>query len=178
MDRRITLAGMAASEIEIRFMEPHDWVEIRRIYLEGIATGNATFETEAPSWKKWESTHSPHSRLTACDGVKVVGWAALSAVSARHVYAGVAEVSVYVAETARGKGLGRLLLSSLVDFSEQQGIWTLQAGIFPENLASITLHKSFGFRELGRRERIGKMGDRWRDVVLLERRSKIVGVHA
>ena len=116
MDRRITRAGMAASEIEIRSMEPHDWVEVRRIYLEGIATGNATFETEAPSWKKWESTHSPHSRLTACDGVKVVGWAALSAVSARHVYAGVAEVSVYVAETARGKELGRLLLSSLIDF--------------------------------------------------------------
>ncbi len=175
MDRRITLAGMAASEIEIRSMEPHDWAEVRRIYLEGIATGNATFETEAPSWEKWDSTHSPHSRLTACDGARVVGWAALSPISARRVYAGVAEVSVYVAETARGKRLGRLLLSALVDSSERQGIWTLQAGIFPENLASIALHKSLGFRELGRRERIGKMGERWRDVVLLERRSRIIG---
>src|SRR5205807_8341117 len=125
--------------------EPHDWVEVRRIYLEGIATGNATFETEAPSWEKWDSTHSPHSRLTACDGVTVVGWAALSAVSARRVYAGVAEVSVYVAETARGKRLGRLLLSALVDSSERQGIWTLQAGIFPENLAGIALDQVLGF---------------------------------
>ena len=156
-------------------MEPHDWVEVRRIYLEGIATGNATFETEAPSWEKWDRTHLPHSRLTVSDGAKVVGWAALSPVSARRVYAGVAEVSVYVAETARGKGLGRLLLSSLIDSSERQGIWTLQAGIFPENLASIALHNSLGFRELGRRERIGKMGERWRDVVLLERRSRIIG---
>jgi L-amino acid N-acyltransferase YncA len=174
-DRAITLAGMAASEIEIRSMEPHDWVEVRCIYLEGIATGNATFETEAPSWEKWDSTHLPHSRLIAFDGAKVVGWAALSPVSARRVYAGVAEVSLYVAETARGKGLGRLLLSSLIDSSERQGIWTLQAGIFPENLASIALHKSLGFRELGRRERIGKIGERWRDVVLLERRSRIIG---
>ncbi len=166
---------MAASEIEIRSMEPHDWVEVRRIYLEGIATGNATFETEAPSWEKWDRTHLPHSRLTVSDGAKVVGWAALSPVSARRVYTGVAEVSVYVAETARGKGLGRLLLSSLIDSSERQGIWTLQAGIFPENLASIALHNSLGFRELGRRERIGKMGERWRDVVLLERRSRIIG---
>src|SRR5947208_7228908 len=140
MDRRITRAGMAASEIEIRSMEPHDWVEVRRIYLEGIATGNATFETEAPSWEKWDRTHLPHSRLTVSDGAKVVGWAALSPVSARRVYAGVAEVSVYVAETARGMGLGRMLLSSLIASSERHGIWTVQAGIFPADIESIALH--------------------------------------
>src|SRR5436190_17295207 len=166
---------IAMHETQIRPMESSDWPEVRRIYLEGIATGNATFETEAPSWEKWDSSRLLHSRLIACSESNVMGWAALSAVSARRVYAGVAEVSFYVAEAARGKGLGRQLLAALIASSERQGIWTLQAGIFPENRASIALHKSLGFRELGRRERVGKMGDRWRDVVLLDRRSQTTG---
>lgn len=157
-------------------MTSDDWAEVRRIYLEGIATGNATFETEAPSWEKWDSSHFLHSRLVACSEQNTMGWSALSPVSARRVYAGVAEVSVYIGQAARARGVGRQLLAALVASSEQQGIWTLQAGIFPENLASIAVHKSLDFRELGSRERIGKMGDHWRDVVLFERRSLVVGV--
>ncbi len=165
---------MATSESEIRPMKAGDWPEVRRIYLEGMVTGNATFETEAPSWEKWDSSHLPDCRLIAQDVSQIVGWAALSPVSSRRVYAGVAEVSVYVAEIARGRGIGWKLLSALIESSERCGIWTLQAGIFPENVASISVHKSLGFRELGRRERIGKMGETWRDVVLLERRSNRV----
>jgi L-amino acid N-acyltransferase YncA len=153
-----------------------DWAEVRHIYLEGIATGNATFETEAPSWEKWDSGHLRDCRLVAFDSSSILGWAALSPVSSRCVYAGVTEVSEYVAESARGKGLGKVLLAALIDSTEAGGIWTLQAGIFPENLASIELHKSLGFREVGRRERIGKIGDRWRDVTRLERRSAVVGL--
>jgi phosphinothricin acetyltransferase len=149
---------------------------VLRIYLEGIATGNATFEVEAPSWEKWDGSHLPNCRLIAQEESKILGWAALSPVSSRRVYAGVVEVSAYVAEAARGKGIGKSLLSALIESSEDCGVWTLQAGIFPENTASITLHKSLGFREVGRRERIGKMGDAWRDVVLLERRSAKVGI--
>jgi L-amino acid N-acyltransferase YncA len=163
-------------EVHIRSMLLGDWPEVRRIYLEGIATGNATFETEAPPWKKWDSGHMRDCRLIADDGGEVLGWAALSPVSSRCVYAGVAEVSVYVGENVRGKGVGRKLLAALIEASERCGIWTLQAGIFPENVASIGLHKSLGFRELGRRERLGKMAGRWRDVTLLERRSTVVGV--
>jgi len=157
-------------------MLPDDWAEVRRIYLEGIATGNGTFETEAPSWEKWDSGHLRDCRLVAHGGSAVLGWAALSAVSSRRVYAGVAEVSVYVGENARGNGIGRKLLAALIEASERSGIWTLQAGIFPENVASIALHKSLGFREVGRRERIGKMGEGWRDVTLIERRSRVAGV--
>src|SRR6266498_3158983 len=157
-------------------MLPNDWAAVHRIYLEGIATGNATFETEAPLWEKWDDGHMRECRLIAHDDAKVLGWAALSPVSSRCVYAGVAEVSVYVAEHARGKGVGRILLAALIDASERCGIWTLQAGVFPENVASMELHKSLGFRELGRRERLGKMAGRWRDVTLLERRSVVVGV--
>lgn len=156
-------------------MQPSDWPAVERIYLEGIATGNATFETESPGWEKWSSAHHPHSRLIAKDGETVIGWAALSPVSARRVYAGVAEVSVYVAASAQGKGVGRLLLSELIRQSEQDGIWTLQAGIFPENTASLALHKSLGFREVGRRTKIGQLRGQWRDTVLLERRSEVVG---
>jgi len=163
-------------EFHIRPMLPDDWAEVRRIYLEGIATGNATFETEAPSWEKWDSGHVRDCRLVAHNGSAVLGWAALSPVSSRRVYAGVAEASVYVGENTRGKGIGRKLLAALIRASERNGVWTLQAGIFPENVASIELHKSLGFRELGRRERIGKMGTRWRDVILLERRSLVAGV--
>lgn len=159
----------------IRGMEAADWDGVRAVYLEGIATGDATFETEAPDWEKWDASHLPHCRLVAHSGSMVAGWAALSPVSARRVYAGVAETSVYVAAGFRGEGVGRALLGALVSCSEEHGVWTLQAGIFPENVASLALHRQFGFREVGRRERLGKMRGRWRDVVLLERRSGRVG---
>lgn len=163
-------------EINIETMTPTDWPRVREIYLEGIDTGNATFELKAPDWDEWDAGHLKQPRLVARDGDSIVGWAALTPVSGRCVYGGVAEVSVYVAENGRGKGLGKRLLKALVDASEANGIWTLQAGIFPENTASIELHLRNGFREVGRRERIGKMKGVWRDTVLLERRSKIVGV--
>jgi L-amino acid N-acyltransferase YncA len=171
-------------------MPPDLWPAVREIYHEGIATGNATFETDAPEWEKWDSRHHKNCRLVALeprdeaiaeiliplDGVSVLGWAALSPVSNRGVYSGVAEVSVYVAAAARGHGVGKALLQALVQESEINGIWTLQAGIFPENAASIALHKVCGFREVGVRSRIGKLGDNWRDVLLLERRSATVGI--
>ena len=157
-------------------MRPEDWPEVRKIYGEGIATGNATFETELPDWKKWDSNHRQDCRLLAQKGGHVLGWAALSPVSSRRVYSGVAEVSVYVAAAARGNGMGKALLKALIEESERHGIWTLQAGIFPENVASIALHKSCGFRKVGVRRRIGKLGEVWRDVLLLERRSARVGV--
>jgi L-amino acid N-acyltransferase YncA len=163
-------------------MEPHHWHAVREIYGEGIATGNATFETEPPAWEKWDAGHRKDCRLVALestalnDDETILGWAALSAVSARHVYRGVAEISVYVAVNARGRGVGKALLSALIRESESAGIWTLQAGIFPENTGSVTLHKSCGFYEVGIRRRIGKLGDTWRDVLLLERRSAIAGI--
>jgi L-amino acid N-acyltransferase YncA len=160
----------------IQSMTDTDGPAVLEIYRQGILTGNATFETEAPSWEKFTAGHLPHSRLVARDGTGVLGWAALSAVSSRCVYGGVAEVSIYIAESSRGRGIGRALLEELIRQSERNGIWTLQAGIFPENTASIRLHKRYGFREVGRRERIGKLGDEWRDTVLLERRSKTVGI--
>ncbi len=169
-------SAVSARHFNIRPMLPEDWSQVRQIYLEGIATGNATFETEAPSWEKWDGGHLKNCRFVACSGDKILGWAALSPVSSRRVYAGVTEVSVYVAAASQGKGVGRALLSALVDSADAEGIWTLQAGIFPENVASIHLHKSLGFREVGRREKIGKIGDRWRDVMLLERRSEVAGV--
>lgn len=160
-------------------MQPEDWQAVRAIYLEGIATGNATFEIDAPSWEVWGKSHRSDCRFVARkgdrEGGRVVGWAALSPASGRCVYAGVAEVSVYVAEAIRGQGVGKALLQALVEESERQGIWTLQAGIFPENIASIALHKSCGFREVGHRERLGQMRGVWRDVLLMERRSKVVG---
>jgi len=152
-------------------MAAADWPAVRAIYLEGIATGNATFETEAPSWERWDAAHLPHCRLAAREAGAMLGWAAISAVSSRCVYRGVAEVSVYVAERARGRGVGRALLEALVRESERQGIWTLQAGIFPENEASLELHRRCGFRVVGRRERIGELAGQWRDVLLLERRA-------
>jgi L-amino acid N-acyltransferase YncA len=159
----------------IQPMNDSDAPAVLEIYRQGIATGNATFETEAPSWEKFSAGHLAHSRLVARDGTGLLGWAALSPVSSRCVYGGVAEVSIYVAESSRGRGIGRALLEELIRQSEKNGIWTLQAGVFPQNVASIRLHKRYGFREVGRRERIGKLGDEWRDTVLLERRSKIVG---
>jgi phosphinothricin acetyltransferase len=161
--------------ITVRQMHDTDWDAVRSIYAEGIATGQATFETEAPSWEAWDNAHMRSCRLVAVDNEDVLGWAALTAVSGRCVYAGVGEVSVYVAAHARGKGIGKLLLNALIEESELNGLWTLQSGIFPENVASIKLHLSVGFRELGRRERIGKMNGMWRDTVLLERRSPTIG---
>jgi phosphinothricin acetyltransferase len=163
-------------DFDIRAMRSDDWPAIRQIYSEGIATGNATFETEAPEWAKWDQGHLQDCRLVARDGQQILGWAALSPVSGRRVYSGVAEVSVYVAAEARGRGVGKLLLQSLVERSERYGIWTLQAGIFPENVPSIALHKSCGFREVGLRQKLGQRGGAWRDVLLLERRSLSVGI--
>ena len=156
-------------------MQPEDWPQVEAIYRQGIATGNATFETESPGWVKWNTSHHQHPRLVVREEDNVVAWAALSAVSARSVYAGVAEVSIYVATAARGRGMGKALLLDLIEQSEMHDIWTLQAGIFPENVGSIALHKSCGFREVGLRERLGKLGMVWRNVVLLERRSSKTG---
>jgi L-amino acid N-acyltransferase YncA len=162
--------------LEIEPMRADDWPAVRAIYLEGIATGNATFEQTAPDWEKWDAGHLPGARIVARrDDGALLGWAALSGVSSRCVYAGVAEVSIYVAEHARGRGVGRQLMARLIADSEAAGIWTLQAGIFPENAASIALHQQAGFRIVGRRERLGQMNSRWRDVVLMERRSAVTG---
>ena len=157
-------------------MSPSDWEQVRRIYLEGISTGLATFEQEAPDWEKWDASHLRQCRLVAKAGETVSGWAALSPVSTRRVYAGVAEVSVYVSAESRGQGIGKALLEALIMSSEEQGIWTLQAGILSDNISSRQLHERCGFREVGRRERIGRLDGLWRDVVLLERRSRVVGV--
>lgn len=168
--------------ITISAMTESDWPAVAAIYQEGIDTGNATFTPAPPaSWEEWQ-----RGKLTACSlvaraGEAVVGWAALSPTSTRAVYAGVAEVSVYVAAAARGRGVGAALLQALIAASEAQGIWTLQAGIFPENAASLRLHAAHGFRVVGRRERIGQMTvgaqrGLWRDILLLERRSTVVGV--
>jgi len=164
------------SGIQIRPLTADDWESVSEIYLDGIGTGQATFEKRAPSWGEWNVNHLAAPRLVASSGDRVVGWAALSPVSARVVYAGVTEVSVYVADVWRGKGVGRALLERLVVESEKNEIWTLQATVFARNVASLALHKSCGFREVGRRERIGRMNGIWRDTILLERRSKLVGL--
>jgi phosphinothricin acetyltransferase len=161
--------------VTVEEMRADDWGRVRAIYLEGIATGDATFETDAPAFGAWDAAHLRACRLVARDGGVVVGWAALSPVSSRCVYGGVAEVSVYVAAAARGRGVGRTLLAALVEASEQNNLWTLQAGVLAENEASIRLHETCGFRVVGKRERLGKLKGVWRDVVLLERRSEIVG---
>jgi L-amino acid N-acyltransferase YncA len=148
-----------------------DWEQVRTIYLEGIATGQATFETEAPTWEEWNAAHHTFARLAARDCGRLLGWAALSPVSRRRCYAGVAEVSVYIAAAQRGRGLGRQLLEALIAESERHGIWTLQGACFPENTASLRLQKSCGFREVGRRERIAQLHGIWRDTVLTERRT-------
>lgn len=158
-------------------LEEKHWTEVKRIYEEGIATGNATFESSAPTWENWSSSHLPFSRLVAEENGEVLGWAALSKVSDRCVYGGVAEVSVYVSAAASGKGVGAALLHALIETSEQNNIWTLTAGIFPVNESSIHLHQKCGFRLVGRREKIGKMNGVWRDTLLYERRSATVGTH-
>ena len=158
-------------------MQPSDWEAVKQIYEEGIATGNATFQQSAPTWEEWNNSHLPHSRIVAKEDNKVLGWAALTPVSGRCVYAGVAEVSVYVSDKTRGKGIGKQLLQKLIEESEANNIWTLQAGIFPENTPSIKIHEACGFRIFGTRERIGKMNGVWRDNLVLERRSKTVGTN-
>jgi L-amino acid N-acyltransferase YncA len=164
------------SELMIQPMQPGDWDQVKAIYLEGIATGHATFETDAPSWEAWDATHLKFARLVAHDGGDLAGWAALSSVSQRCVYGGVAEVSVYVSPARRQSGVGKRLLEELIAESEANGIWTLQAGMFPENGGSLALHRACGFREVGRRERIGKLQGKWRDTILLERRSGTIGI--
>jgi len=168
-------------KFNIEEMKPADWPRVRQIYLEGINTGHATFEAEVPEWNEWDACHLKDPRLVAIVNHKVAGWAALRPVSTRKVYAGVAEVSIYIGEDYRGQGIGSALLNALIGASEKYGIWTLQAGIFPENQASINLHLQHGFQILGRRKKIGKMtfgelSGVWRDVILMERRSKSIGI--
>jgi len=162
--------------IEIRQFTQADYSAVENIYQQGIDTGDATFQDKAKTWREWDSSMLSSCRLVAVEGNTVVGWAALSPISTRLVYAGVAEVSVYVASDSQGKGVGKKLLSQLIIDSESNNIWMLQAGIFPENIGSILLHEKNGFRELGIRENLGKMNGVWRDVTLMERRSKVVGL--
>jgi phosphinothricin acetyltransferase len=162
--------------LQIDPLRPFDWPAVREIYLEGIATRQATFETQAPSWEAWDASHSPFARLVARKDETVVGWAALSPASSRKAYTGVAEVSVYVAQDQRGESIGRQLMEALISESEKNGIWTLQAVMFSENIGSLALHCHCGFREVGRRERIAKLDGVWRDTILLERRSTQIGI--
>jgi L-amino acid N-acyltransferase YncA len=155
----------------IERLEPEHWPGVARVYEEGIATQNATFETEVPSWEAWNASHLPEHRLVALRNDEVVGWAAVSPVSDRCVYGGVVENSIYVGEAARGQGLGQRLLEELIASTEAVGIWTIQTGIFPENEGSVRLHERVGFEVVGRRKRLGKLHGEWRDVLLLERRS-------
>ena len=161
--------------ITIDDLRPEHWPEVARIYADGIATGNATFETEVPSWDEWDRAHRPDHRFVGLQENVVVGWVAVSSVSGRCVYGGVVENSVYVDAAARGQGVGRLLLERLVESTEAAGIWTIQTGIFPENAPSVRLHERVGFEVVGRRKRLGKLHGVWRDVLLLERRSDRVG---
>jgi L-amino acid N-acyltransferase YncA len=156
-------------------LRPEHWPDVARIYADGIATGNATFETDVPQWERWDDAHLPDHRFVAMCGSGVVGWVAVTPVSDRCVYGGVVENSVYVAESGRGRGVGRLLLERLIASTEAAGIWTIQTGIFPENDVSVRLHQRVGFEIVGRRKRIGKLNGVWRDVLLIERRSTIVG---
>jgi phosphinothricin acetyltransferase len=159
------------TRIEIRDLQPLDWPEVARIYEDGMRTGNATFETRVPEWESCAAAHSRVRLVAELDG-KTAGWAALSPTSDRHCYRGVVENSVYVAAWAQGQGVGRGLLEALIERSEEAGIWTLRAGIFPENKASVRLHLGCGFRLVGVHERLGELNGEWRDVLLLERRSE------
>lgn len=153
-----------------------DWESVADIYAEGIATGVATFETKVPVYEAWDKAHLQSCRFVAEFNHRILGWTALSPVSSRCVYGGVAEVSVYIGEKSRGKGLGKLLLKHLIQASEEEGIWTLQSGVFPTNTGSIKIHEAVGFRYIGKRERVGKLNNQWVDNVLFERRSNVVGV--
>lgn len=150
--------------------------DVKKIYEQGLATGNSTFQTSAPDWSEWDQSHISNCRIVGIENDQVIGWAALTPVSGRCVYAGVAEVSVYVDEKFRGKGYGTTLLDALIRESEKNNLWTLQAGIFPENVSSIKIHEALGFRQVGYREKIGQLKGVWRNTVLLERRSNKVGI--
>jgi L-amino acid N-acyltransferase YncA len=163
-------------KIVIDQMTYKSWTDVARIYESGIATKNATFQTEAPDWDSWDKAHRKDCRLIAIINNTIVGWAALSNVSSRCVYSGVAEVSIYVDSEYRGKGVGDRLMASLIKEAELNGIWSLQAGIFPENIGSLKLHQKHGFRTIGIKERLGKMGNTWRDVLIAERRSLVMGI--
>jgi phosphinothricin acetyltransferase len=169
-----SLSTTTHNTTQLRDLRPLDWPEVARIYEDGIATGVASFEPGAPSWADWDTAHPDIRVVAELDGV-IVGWCALSPASSRHCYRGVAEESVYVAEWAQGRGVGRALLEAVIERSEATGIWTLQAGIFPENKPSLRLHLGCGFRLVGVRERLGEADGIWRDVLLLERRSEVVG---
>ena len=162
--------------MEIKLFTAADYPEVARIYAEGLATGQATFQEEVPTWESWDGSHLQNCRLAAFENGVMLGWAALSPVSNRCVYGGVAEVSVYIAENSRGKGVGKALLNELITQSENTGLWTLQSGIFPENKGSVRLHETCGFRQIGYREKIGQKNGVWRDTVLLERRSQKIGI--
>lgn len=162
--------------MHIRKMQDNDWSSVAEIYTSGIATGIATFETEIPAFDDWTKAHLESCRFIAEKGNKVCGWVALSPVSGRCVYGGVAEVSVYVQDNCRGEGIGKALMEKLIEASEKAGLWTLQSGIFPENLASIKLHEQVGFRYIGKREKVGKLKGVWHDNLLFERRSSTVGI--
>jgi len=168
-------------DFTIEKMIPNDWDQVRSIFMEGISTGHATFETNSNGWDKWNSSHLNNCRLVAKSEGSVLGWAALSRVSDRQVYSGIAEVSVYVAKDYHRQGVGFALLKALIKESEDCGIWTLQAGIFPENTNSLDLHRKLGFKQVGTRKKLGKMSygqlaGAWRDVILMERRSNTVGI--
>ncbi|HEX3331393.1 MAG TPA: GNAT family N-acetyltransferase [Gaiellales bacterium] len=165
----------ASAQVAIAALVPGDWDDVARIYAEGIETRLATFETEVPTWEEWDRAHLAEHRLMAREDGRAAGWAALAAVSSRCAYAGVAEVSVYVAAAARGHGIGTALLTALVASSEAGGVWTLEGGILPENEASVRMHERCGFRVVGCRERLGRMDGEWRNVLLLERRSRVAG---
>ena len=168
-------SSAARSPVVVDQMVAADWPNVSAIYLEGIRTGNATFETLAPTWEQWDRVHLPTGRLVARRGRSIAGWAAMSRVSQRKCYEGVAELSIYVATWARGEGVGDALMKAAIKASEAAGIWTLQGSIFPENKPSLQLCARNGFREVGRRERIGKREGQWRDTILVERRSTVVG---
>jgi L-amino acid N-acyltransferase YncA len=170
----VPIRGLSLKPVRIRELVRSDWPDVARIYAEGIATRNATFETEVPSWEDWDRVHLAEHRFVAVQGDEVVGWIALVPVSDRCCYTGVAEVSAYVGEAARGRGVGAALVEQLIPSTEAAGIWTLETGVFPENGPSLALLKRFGFREVGVRERIGKLDGVWRDVVFLERRSEVI----
>ncbi|RPH33044.1 MAG: N-acetyltransferase family protein [Bacteroidales bacterium] len=164
-------------EVLIKPMIADHWASVADIYKQGIETGNATFEKDIPTWEKWDKGHLKTCRIVAEVESEIIGWAALSPVSSRSVYAGVAEVSVYVSDKHRGQKIGIKLLDKLIDESEEANLWTLQAGIFPENVTSLRIHQELGFRKVGYREKIGKMNNVWRDTILLERRSTRVGTN-
>ena len=158
----------------VREMQQADSQNVLEIYRIGLETRNATFETQVPSWQEWDTKHLPHSRFVFEENGKVTGWAALTPFSAREVYAGVAEVSIYVASGLRGKKIGSNLMEQVIISSELNGIWTLVSSVFPENEATLRLHAKFGFRIIGKRERIARLDGKWRDTILLERRSSVI----